>query len=90
MPDISRKKTLDELKSEAIAKLERRGFDVRGKTPAQIRQMLRARSPRPKSTAKSSGQTSGISDDKQNQTKSASITAIKGGRASLSKDGGPR
>jgi hypothetical protein len=56
----SRKKTLDELKSEAIAKLERLGYDVRGKTPAQIRQMLRARSPRPKQAAKSSVQTTDI------------------------------
>jgi hypothetical protein len=66
MPDISRKKTLDELKSEAIAKLERLGYDVRGKTPAQIRQMLKARSPRPKAAAKSSVQTMGISHVRQN------------------------
>jgi hypothetical protein len=66
MPDILPKKTLDELKSEAISKLERRGYDVRGKTPAQIRQMLRARSPRSKPTAKSPVQTMDISDDKQN------------------------
>jgi hypothetical protein len=38
-----RKKTLEELKKEAIAELERRGYDVRGRTPAQIRQMLRRR-----------------------------------------------
>jgi hypothetical protein len=31
----SRKKTLEELRSEAIAQLERRGYDVRGKTQAQ-------------------------------------------------------
>jgi len=37
------KKTLEELKNEAITELERRGYDVRGKTPAQIRQMLSAR-----------------------------------------------
>jgi hypothetical protein len=37
MSDIPRKKTLGELRSEAISKLERRGYDVRGKTPAQIR-----------------------------------------------------
>jgi len=30
-----RKKTLQELRSQAIAELERRGYDVRGKTPAQ-------------------------------------------------------
>lgn len=36
---------MKELKSDAIAERERRGYDVRGKTPAQIREMLR-RSPR--------------------------------------------
>ena len=46
-----RKKTLEELKREAIAELERRGFDVRGKTPAQIRQILRRRPRKPKSEA---------------------------------------
>jgi len=53
MAGISRKKTLDELKSEAIAELERRGYDARGKTPAQIRQMLRERRPKRKPTKKS-------------------------------------
>jgi hypothetical protein len=38
-----RKKTLQELRSQAIAELERRGYDVRGKTPAQIREILRRR-----------------------------------------------
>jgi uncharacterized protein (UPF0335 family) len=38
-----RKKSLQELKSDAFAELERRGYDVRGKTTAQIREMLRAR-----------------------------------------------
>jgi hypothetical protein len=41
MADTPRKKTLEELRSEAIAKFGRRGYDVRGKTPAQIREMLR-------------------------------------------------
>jgi hypothetical protein len=41
MPGISPKKTLEELRNEAIAKLERCGYDVRGKTPAQIRKILR-------------------------------------------------
>jgi hypothetical protein len=41
--DIPRKKTLEELKSTAIAELERRGYDVRGKTPSEIRQMLKRR-----------------------------------------------
>jgi hypothetical protein len=42
-PAFLRKKTLEELKNEAFAQLERRGYDVRGKTPAQIRQILRRR-----------------------------------------------
>jgi hypothetical protein len=44
MAHAARKKTLEELKTEAIAELERRGFDARGKTPAQIRKLLRLRS----------------------------------------------
>jgi hypothetical protein len=44
-----RKKTLEELKSEAIAELERRGYGVHGKTPAQIRQILRRRPTKQKS-----------------------------------------
>jgi hypothetical protein len=49
MPDdsaIRRKRLreeLVELKNAAIADLERRGYDARGKTPAQIRQMLKRR-----------------------------------------------
>ncbi len=46
-----RKKTLEELKHETIEELERRGYDVRNKTPAQIRQMLRERHRKPKSKA---------------------------------------
>jgi len=46
-----RKKTLEELKREAIAELERRGYDVRGRTPAQIRQMLKRRPTKQKSQA---------------------------------------
>jgi len=34
---------LAELKRAAIAELERRGYEVRGKTPAQIRQILKQR-----------------------------------------------
>jgi hypothetical protein len=45
MGQAPRKKTMKELKNEAIAGLENRGYDVRGKTPAQIRMMLRARPP---------------------------------------------
>jgi hypothetical protein len=54
MSNIPRKKTLGELRSEAISKLERRGYHVRGKTPAKIRRMLRTGRPRRKPTAKSS------------------------------------
>ncbi len=43
MADVPRKKTLEELRNEAIAELERRGYDVRGKTTAEIRKLLRRR-----------------------------------------------
>jgi hypothetical protein len=36
-----------ELKNAAIAKLEHRGYEVRGKTTAQIRQILRRHPKRP-------------------------------------------
>jgi hypothetical protein len=42
-----------ELKSAALADLERRGYDVRGKTPAQIRQLLKRRPSKQTSDAKS-------------------------------------
>jgi len=38
-----------QLKREAIAELERRGYGIRGKTPAQIRQILRRSPKKPKS-----------------------------------------
>jgi hypothetical protein len=38
-----KREQLAELKSAAIAKLERRGYEVRGKTPGQIRQILKRR-----------------------------------------------
>ena len=44
--NVQRKKMreeLAELKNAVIAKLERRGYEVRGKTPAQIRQILKRR-----------------------------------------------
>ena len=41
------KKTLEELKSEALTRLERRGYDVRGKTPNQIKLSLRRRPTKP-------------------------------------------
>jgi hypothetical protein len=34
---------LAELKNTALAELERRGYEVRGKTPAEIRQLLKRR-----------------------------------------------
>jgi hypothetical protein len=37
------RETLAELRNTALAELERRGYDVRGKTPAQIRRLLRGR-----------------------------------------------
>ncbi len=43
MADVPRKKTLEELRNEAITELERRGYDVRGKTTAEIRKLLSRR-----------------------------------------------
>ncbi len=60
MADLPCKKTLEELKREAIAKLKLRGYDVRGKTWAQIRQMLRPSPAKRKSNA--------TSKRKQNET----------------------
>ena len=45
------RKELAELKNTALAELECRGYDVRGKTPAQIRQILKLRSLKNKSKA---------------------------------------
>ena len=42
-----------ELKRAAIADLERRGYDVRGKTPAQIRLILKRRPSKTTTDAKS-------------------------------------
>jgi hypothetical protein len=43
---------LAELKSAVLADLERRGYDVRGKTPAQIRLILKRRPSKQTSHAK--------------------------------------
>jgi hypothetical protein len=43
----TKKQEWAELKDTAIAKLERRGYEVRGKTPAQIRQILRRHPTKP-------------------------------------------
>jgi hypothetical protein len=48
---VLRKKTLEELKVEAFAQLERRGYEVRGKTTTEIRQILRRRPTKLKSIA---------------------------------------
>ena len=37
------KEELEKLKRTALAELERRGYEVRGKTPGQIRAMLKRR-----------------------------------------------
>ncbi len=36
-----KREELAKLKHAALAELERRGYEVRGKTPAQIREMLK-------------------------------------------------
>jgi hypothetical protein len=38
-----KREELAKLKHAALAELERRGYEVRGKTPAQIREMLKRR-----------------------------------------------
>jgi hypothetical protein len=65
-----RKKTLEELNSEAIAELERRGYNVRGKTPAQIRQMLRGSPPKRKSNSTPLGHEIAISQDNHKKPRS--------------------
>ena len=54
LDDRARRRTemrdkLTELKNAALAELEYRGYDVRGKTPAQIRQILKRRPSKQKS-----------------------------------------
>jgi hypothetical protein len=46
---VVRKKALKKLKDTALAKLERRGYEVRGKTPAQIREIIKHRPTKPNS-----------------------------------------
>jgi hypothetical protein len=49
--NVQRDKLYDELatlREEAIARLERRGYEVRGKTPAQIRSALKRRTKKEK------------------------------------------
>jgi hypothetical protein len=55
--NIRRDKLHDELASlreEAICRLERRGYEVRGKTPAQIRSALKRR-PKKRKSPEASG-----------------------------------
>ena len=47
---ILRRKRFQEIRSAALAELERRGYEVRGKTPAQIRQILKRRPTKPNPT----------------------------------------
>jgi hypothetical protein len=62
MPDnwarrrIKMREKIAELKSAAIADLEHRGYDVRGKSPAQIRQMLKRRPSKQVSDTRGAGQ----------------------------------
>ena len=52
--DVQRDKLRQELatlREKAIASLERRGYEVRGKTPAQIRSALKRRPKKKKQTA---------------------------------------
>ena len=39
----NKREELAKLKHAALAELERRGYEVRGKTPAQIREILKRR-----------------------------------------------
>src|SRR5262249_41352292 len=90
MPRISRKKTLDELRSEAIAEFERRGYDVRGKTPAQIRQMLRARRPKRKSIENQQLNRWLFRTTSYNNQNADSMCRDKKGSRIFLKDGGPK
>ena len=45
-----RRKAFKEIRSAALAELERRGYEVWGKTPAQIRQILKRRPTKPNCT----------------------------------------
>ena len=47
---------LARLRNAALAELERRGYEVRGKTPAQIRKMLRRRPARQETNVGDAGQ----------------------------------
>jgi len=57
-----------EIKNAAIADLERRGYDVRGKTPAQIRLILKRRPSKQTSDAKSARQETPRSEHRASDT----------------------
>jgi hypothetical protein len=73
---IPRKKTLEELKSGAIAELERRGYDVRGKTPGKIRQILKQRPTKPIPTL---CQDASLHDTRLNSREVKGLTGAKRG-----------
>jgi hypothetical protein len=55
-----RKEKYAELKMAALAELERRGYEVRGKRPGQIREILKRRPKRPTTTARKKDGRSGV------------------------------
>jgi hypothetical protein len=60
LQQIKMREKFAELRNAALAELELRGYNVRGKTPAQIRQMLKRRPSKQKSDAKSVNQDDAI------------------------------
>ena len=48
---LAKKESLARLKEAAMVALERRGYDVRGKTTSQIREVLRHNPTKPKTAA---------------------------------------
>jgi uncharacterized protein YbjQ (UPF0145 family) len=65
---------LAELRNAALAELESRGYEVRGKTPIEIRQILKRRRSKQKSIALTNHQTTTATTD-QNTTASAERTS---------------
>jgi hypothetical protein len=55
-----RKEKYAELKMAALAELERRGYEVRGKRSGQIRAILKRRPKRPTTTARKKDGRSGV------------------------------
>ena len=63
------REVLAELRTVALTELEKRGYEVRGKTPIQIRQMLKQRRSKQNSIALTNHQTTAATN---NQDTSAS------------------